>query len=195
MPPTKKILATTTFAIAVTFLSAYDAQARLGESFATFRTKIARNYKFKSERKNDQKTYYMFSLVTDPNSATSAPGYAGGMTVTVMNGHITGQSLALRLGENYEAGKSLASTRALDFVYEALGKPMPTNQQAIEKEREAYSSAIDQVLANTPQNLRYPGFNGVITLSQAPEQTVIIAATSDAAPPPGGPEPVNKANK
>jgi hypothetical protein len=51
------------------------------------------------------------------------------------------------------------------------------------------------VIGGSPQNLRYPGFNGVITLSLASDQSVIIAATPDAAPPPGGPEPVNKANK
>lgn len=176
-------------------LSGTEAEARLGETYAAFKAKAAKGFTFKSESKKDTRTYYMFSMALDPSTLQAAPGFAGGLTVTVVNGHVTGQSMVMRLGDNYEAGKTLATAHALDFAYEALGKPGPKNKEATEKEFQSYTSAIDKVLAGNPYNLRYPGFNGVITMSLSADQALIIAATPDAAPPPGGPEPVNKANK
>jgi hypothetical protein len=190
----KNILLTTTLLSSLTLIHCSWAEARLGESFQSFRVKAAKGFKFKSESKRDTRTYYMYSMSLDPNTTQAAPGFAGGLTVTVVNGKVTGQSMVMRLGDNYQAGKALATAHALDFAYESLGKPSP-NKESTEKEFQAYSQAIDMVMSGSPQNLRYPGFNGVITLSMAPEQGVIIAATPDAAPPPGGPEPVNKANK
>ncbi len=190
-----KILAATTISIALTLLQCSLAEARLGESFATFKVKAAKGFKFKSETKKDTRTYYIYSMALDATTMQAAPGFAGGLTVTVVNGHVTGQSMVMRFGDNYQAGKALATAHALDFAYEALGKPSPKTKESTEKEFTQYTSAIDQVMGGSPQNLRYPGFNGVITLSVSPDQGVIIAATPDAAPPPGGPEPVNKATK
>ncbi len=191
----RKILVTTTLSITLTLLFCSSVEARLGESFQSFKAKAAKGFKFKSESKKDTRTYYMYSMALDPTTTQAAPGFAGGLTVTVVGGRVTGQSMVMRLGENYEAGKALATAHALDFAYESLGKPSPKTKESTEKEFQAYSQAIDMVMGGSPQNLRYPGFNGVITFSLAADQGVIIAATPDAAPPPGGPEPVNKANK
>jgi len=190
-----KILAATTISLTLTLLQSSTAEARLGEPFATFKVKAAKGFKFKSESKRDNRTYYMYSMSLDAPTMQAAPGFAGGLTVTVVNGHVTGQSMVMRFGDNYEAGKALAVAHALDFVYESLGKPSPKSKDSTEREFQQYTNAIDLVMAGNPQNLRYPGFNGVITLSLSSDQGVIIAATPDAAPPPGGPEPVNKANK
>ncbi len=167
----------------------------MGESFQAFKVKAAKGFKLKAESRKDTRTYYMYSMSLDATTTQAAPGFAGGLTVTVVGGRVTGQSMVMRLGDNYQAGKALATAHALDFAYESLGKPSPKTKDATEKEFRAYTQAIDMVMGGSPQNLRYPGFNGVITLSLAPDQSVIIAATPDAAPPPGGPEPVNKANK
>jgi hypothetical protein len=189
------ILAATAISLSLTLLPSSIAEARLGEPYATFKVKAAKGFKFKSESKKDNRTYYMFSMSLDATTMQAAPGFAGGLTVTVINGHVTGQSMVMRLGENYEAGKALAVAHALDFAYESLGKPSPKSKDSTDREFQQYTNAIDMVIGGSPQNLRYPGFNGVITLSLASDQSVIIAATPDAAPPPGGPEPVNKANK
>lgn len=189
------ILAATAISLSLTLLQSSSAEARLGEPYATFKVKAAKGFKFKSESKKDTRTYYMYSMSLDAPTMQAAPGFAGGLTVTVINGHVTGQSMVMRLGENYEAGKTLAVAHALDFAYEALGKPSPKSKESTDREFQQYTNAIDLVIGGSPQNLRYPGFNGVITLSLASDQSVIIAATPDAAPPPGGPEPVNKANK
>lgn len=190
-----KILAATTLSITLTVLFCRAGEARLGESFQSFKVKAAKGFKFKTESKKETRTYYMYSMSLDPTTALAAPGFAGGLTVTVVGGRVIGQSMVMRLGDNYEAGKALATAHALDFAYESLGKPSPKTKESTEKEFLAYTNAIDMVMGGSPQNLRYPGFSGVITLSLAPDQAVIIAATPDAAPPPGGPEPVNKATK
>lgn len=195
MTQVTKILAATFISVGSLLLPSSTAEARLGEPFATFKVKAAKGFKFKSESKRDTRTYYMYSMSLDAPTMQAAPGFAGGLTVTVVNGHVTGQSMVMRFGDNYEAGKALAVAHALDFAYESLGKPSPKSKESTEREFQQYTNAIDLVMAGNPQNLRYPGFNGVITLSLSSDQGVIIAATPDAAPPPGGPEPVNKANK
>lgn len=176
----------------MTLLISTQSQARLGENFQAFKVKVLKGFKLKGESKKDIRTYYMYSMALDQTTQQAAPGFAGGLTITVVGGKITGQSMVMRFGDNYEAGKALATAHALDFAYESLGKPAP---KSTEKEFQAYAQAIDSVMTGNPQNLRYPGFNGVITLSMSADQGVIIAATPDAPPPAGGPEPVNKAVK
>jgi hypothetical protein len=179
--------------IAIAVLShPLPADARLGENFVDFRRTVLRNYRFKSESKKDVRTDSMYTLVVDQKSQEAAPGFAAGLTVSVVNGRITGQSMVLRIGDNYDAGKTLVTSHALDFAYEALGKPSTKNQDGSEKEFNAYSGAIDSVLAGQPQNLRYPGFSGVINIRGYGNGEVLITAKTDATPPPGGPEPVNK---
>jgi len=167
----------------------WPAQARLGENIGAYKSAIAPTFKYKSQSKKDARTDYMYTMVVDQKTKEAAPGFAGGLTVSEVNGRITGQSLVLRIGESYEAGKTLVTSKALEFAYEALGKPTP---RSTEKEFSAYSIAIDQVLAGAAQNLRYPGFSGAINITRFGDGEILITAKLDAAPPPGGPEPVKK---
>jgi hypothetical protein len=177
-------------ALAALFFAAnLPGQARLGETIGAYKSAIAREFKFKSQSKKDARTDYMYSLVVDQKTQEAAPGFAGGLTVSAVGGRITGQSMVLRIGDSYEAGKTLVASHALKFAYEALGKPTPAST---EKEFNAYSIAIDQVLAGAAQNLRYPGFSGAINITRYGDGMILITAKVDAQPPPGGPEPVKK---
>ena len=86
-------------------------------------------------------------MVTDANVQQQAPNFAAGITVTVVDKKIVGESMALRIGDNYATGKELATLHVMDFAYESLGKPAPASEAAANAELNEFSSAIDRVLA------------------------------------------------
>jgi len=155
------------------------AQARLGEPINSFKNKASASFKFKSETKKEDRCYFMFTMNLDDKTREGAQGFAGGLTLTVVDGKIVGQSMVLRLGENYEGGKALATLHCMDFAYESIGKPAPKSKQASEAEFSMYAAAIDQVLAGAPQHVKYPGFNDRITMSRTEDGNLLIAVTPD----------------
>lgn len=162
-------------------LACRPVEARIGEEFSRFKSKVERGFKLKSTTKKDNRTYYMYVMELDKTTQEAAPGFTGGLTLTVVGGKITGQSMVLRLGDNFDAGKTLAAAHALDFAYESLGKQNPKSKATTEKELTSYTNALAQVLAGAAQNIRYPGFNVKITMSKYGENGILIAAVPVAA--------------
>ena len=155
-----------------------SAQARLGEPFKTFKAKAETSYKFLKEDKKDDRTYESFVMILNEKLKASAPNFAVAETLTVVDGKIVGQSMMIRIGDNYEGGKAMAIIHAMDFAYESLGKPAPT-KDGVEKEYRQYEIAVTQVLAGLPQKIQYPGFKAKITLSRSNDGELLLAATPD----------------
>jgi hypothetical protein len=171
------------FAILSSFLClsfALKAEARLGEPIANFKARNAGHYQLKSEKKKDQSTsYYIFSLIIDKEQREAAPNLAGGITITVTNGHITGQSLALRFDSGSEAEKLLGVAHCLEFVYEAIGKRRPLTKTAQDNELNAFTAGVNQALAGSPQCVRYPGFHAKITLSRTTAGDLVVGVSPE----------------
>jgi hypothetical protein len=158
---------------------AESCQAKLGEPFGVFQARIITNYKFKAHSKKDDRDYYMYSMITDADTDVAAPGFGGGLTITVNRGLIVGQSMLLRIGDNAQAGRSLAALHTFDFAFESLGRPNPSSQTAIEQELRSYTNAVNKALAGAPQNIRYPGGGGKITIAKRADGALAIAATPE----------------
>jgi hypothetical protein len=154
------------------------ALARLGEDFTSFEGRIISNFKFKGKETKQNRSYYRYTMLLDKSTEQAAPGFDGGLTVTVENGLIVGQSMLIRMGENNEAGKALAALHTLDFAFESLGRPSPKTKQEVQRELQSYTAALSKALAGTPQNIRYADTPGKITVSKRPDGSIAIAATS-----------------
>jgi hypothetical protein len=159
-----------------------EAQARLGETFASFKAKAQSSYKLVKEQKKDDRTYESFSMIINDKLKESAPGFAVAETLTVVDRKIVGQSMVIRIGQNYEGGKSLATLHAMDFAYESIGKPIPKKEVA-EQEFKQLQIAVDEVLVGVPQHVKYPHYKAKITLSRSPEGELLLAATPDLSAP------------
>jgi hypothetical protein len=175
----QRMFAAATVAVAVVAGTACGAEARLGESYHAFKTKLERSYKFTKESKKDDRTYEMFTMIVDDATKAKAPGFGAGLTLTVVDGKILGQALAIRMGDNMEGGKAVAALHVMDFIYEAIGKPAPKSKDAAETEFQQFQSAIEQVLSGLPQHVQYPGFKARITLSRTADGELLLAATPD----------------
>jgi hypothetical protein len=194
MGTANRLLAPLIFSTLCVFTTS-GAQARLGESINNFRAKAAASFKFKTETKKEDRSYYMFTMTLDDKTKEGAPGFAGGLTLTVVDNKIVGQSMILRLGDNYEGGKALATLHCMDFAYESIGKPAPKNKQNSESEYAMYGQAIDQVLAGSSQHVKYPGFNDKITMSRTNDGDLLIAVTPDLSSDPAKPDANKPTNK
>ncbi|HEY9871075.1 MAG TPA: hypothetical protein V6D08_18055 [Candidatus Obscuribacterales bacterium] len=167
--------------MALGLASAQPAEARLGEDFAKYKTRVAKGFIATGEKKSGATVNYMFQLVVDQKQQLASPGYAAGITITAQNGKITGQSMAIRPGTNPFVGGTLAAIHGFAFAYEALGKPLPTDKLKAEMQFKAFSGAVTQAFMGNPQNLRYPGFPGMITLTRDPSGNLIVAARMEQA--------------
>jgi hypothetical protein len=174
------------FVICLSFLgNAEPAGAKLGESFQTYRAKILKSWRQEAEDVNGPKTNYRFSLIVAPEQESASPGYAAGLTITVVNGKVTGQSMAIRPGSNQMVGAAMATAHGFAFAYEALGKPMPADKAKSEEEFKNFSGAVGQAFTGRSQGLKFPGFSGLITVTRDNLGDLIVAATP--APAAGGP--------
>ncbi len=153
------------------------ASAKLGERFGPFQIRIVPNFKFQGQSNKGKRKYFMYTMILDKATEHAAPGFQGGLTVSVEDGVIVGQSMLLRLGDNADAGKALAAVHALDFTFESLGRPAPPSRMAAAEELKSYAEAVDNALSGTPQNIRYPGSPGKITLCRQEDGSLAIAAT------------------
>lgn len=168
------------FVVALAFLISgfAPAQAKLGEAFDAYKARIANAFTPAGQRGN----YYMFNMKVEPKEAMASPGYAGGLTVTVTNGKVTGQSLAIRPGLDALVGGTLAAMHGMVFAYEAIGKPLAKDKTQGDAEFKAFSTAVGQAFLGQPQNVRYPGYGGVITLSRDGTGNLIVACRNPGAP-------------
>jgi len=152
------------------------AQAKLGEDFAKYKARTAKGLIAAGERKNGDATNYMFQLAPDEKQQLASPGYAAGVTITAVNGKITGQSMAIRPGNNPIMGGTMAAIHGFAFAYEAIGKPLPTAKPQAEAQFKAFSDAVTQAFFGNAQNLKYPGFSGLITISRDGVGNLVVVA-------------------
>lgn len=155
------------------------AIARLGETVESFRSHTGKIYKFKNDSRKDNNHYYMFSMLLDAKQQEAAPGVAAGITLTTVNGRITGESMAVRLGDGSAAAKLFGLSKALEFAYSVLGKPASKNSKEAEAEFSAFSAAAEQALFGLPQNIRYRGYSSKITLSRTAAGDLVVAITPE----------------
>lgn len=158
---------------ATLFLSiCLPADAKLGEDLNAYKTKTASNI----VPTGQQGETYTFNLLVDPKQAMASPGYAGALTLYTTNGKITGQTLVMRPGMQPQIGPALAGLTGFIFAYEALGKEVPSDQKQRDAEMNAFGGAVTKAFMGQPQNLRYPGFPGLITVARDGQGNLVVAA-------------------
>ena len=138
----------------LTFSSA--TSARIGETISSFKAKNKNKYKFTGIVVQDEKKSYNFNLLLDSAKLKTAPGFGAGMSVNVKKGKITGESLAISLGQNAVAGHELAVDAACDFISDTIVRP-PLDPDKKQQERGLVSQAIFLAFAGKAQELKFPG--------------------------------------
>lgn len=181
MTPRVKAIAATLAFIVFVAVAPPQAQAKLGEDFAKYKARTSKGFLSTGEKKDGETTNYTFTLAPDTNQQKASPGYAAGITITAVKGKITGQSMAIRPGANPLLGGTMASIHSFAFAYEAIGKPLPTEKPKAEAQFKAFAGAVTQAFMGAAQNLRYPGFKGLITISRDGAGNLIVAARTEAA--------------
>lgn len=164
--------------LASCLLAATPGEAKLGDNFVAYKAKIIKSWAPAAEDTNGNKTNYRFTLLVAPEQQSASPGYAAGLTITVVNGKVTGQSMAVRPGSNQMVGAAMATAHCFAFAYESLGKPMPKDKSQSEAEFKAFSQAVGQAFSGKLQNIRYPGYSGIITVTSDGSGDLIVAATN-----------------
>lgn len=153
------------------------AEARLGQSFAQYKAQHLKNYKAAGEKKGKSGKHYLFQLSLSDKEKRMVPGFGEGLTITVLNGKITGQSLVINMGRNKLIGTDLAIAHGLAFVYESLGKPAPKSRFQASRDVQAFTGVVHAAMGGYPQTLRYPGYKGKATVKKDSNGNVIIAVT------------------
>jgi hypothetical protein len=162
------------------------AHARLGEDFAAFKVRILHVYESAGQQNNN----FFFKLKLTPRQQQLAPGYAVGITTTVINGKIVGESMACIAGNNHQLGSTLAALDAFTFTCEATGKPLPQEQKQAQAEFTAFARIVQQAFSGQPQAYSYPGYPNKISLEVDKTGRLIIACSpqeSQAQQVPSGP--------
>src|SRR5438105_2967198 len=130
------------FTILLVILTSQVAYARLGESFQGYKTRLSSISKLQAQTGDN----YMFELAVDPQVAASSSGYAAGATITVKDGKISGQSLAIRLGVNTYLASTLAASQIFNFICEAAGKPLPKDKSQLDSDIRPVNQAVTLAL-------------------------------------------------
>ncbi len=159
----------------------HEASARLGQALASYKQEQGKELVPIDKKEGERSTYYMFAMRIDPRQARVSPGYAAGVTITVVDGKVVGQSLAIRPGNNASKGADLARVHAFAFAYEALGRPVPKNREKAQREFDSFCQAVSLALSGQPQRIRFRGYQGRITVCQEQSGNLIVAATSSTA--------------
>ncbi|MBI4532902.1 MAG: hypothetical protein HY711_03060 [Candidatus Melainabacteria bacterium] len=159
-------------------LSPQAAKARLGESFQSYKLRVAKAFIAAGEKKTDNNINYMYKLAVDSQQTDTSPGYAVGITITCAGSKIVRQSMAIRTGTNPTAGTSMAALHGFVFAYEAIGKSVPADNDKASAEFQTFSEAVGQALSGKAQSLRYPGLSGAITIVRDASGNLIISAKS-----------------
>lgn len=154
------------FVIYSTLLTAANCcgpvQARIGQTSSDYMSSA--NTKFKLAKQTSTSLVYSILISEQENRVSS--GFAAGATISLRDGKVSGQSIAIRIGSNSYTGKVLAAAHILDFVYEAIGKSVAAmNKPSMEEEILKYKAAVTQAMAGRAQELRYKGFNYNIKIS------------------------------
>lgn len=159
------------------------AQARLGETFDAFLhrfTVASKSLKPLAQLPGVSTQNFTFEVNVSLEQKKASPGFAAGVTVTVSEGKIVGQSLAVKPGNNVTVGQKLAALHGFSFAYEAIGKTIPPTRDKAEIEYKAFCNSVDRACMGEEQFLRYPGYRALITIRTDPTTgNILIAATPE----------------
>ncbi len=174
-------------AIALSLLVALNvpAQAKIGMTAGDYMSHAPAKLKLAKQTPNA----LIYTVLIGENELKVSSGFAAGATISLRDGVVSGQSIALRIGSNIHTGKVLAAAHILDFVYEAIGKSLNgMNKPAMEEEVLKYKAAVSQAMAGRAQELRYKGFNYNIKITSNQEGSV-MAFILPGPPPSQGKKP------
>jgi hypothetical protein len=176
--------------LCISIYTSMSAYARLGEDFAAFKIRILKTY----DSAGQQNENFFFKLKLTPRQQQIAPGYAVGITTTVNNGKVIGESMACIVGDNHPLGYTLAALDAFTFTCEASGKPLPQEQKQAQLEFGAFAKIVQHALDGTPQSYSYPGYpckinilldkSGRLIIACSPQEPQSAAPTPQTLPPP-----------
>lgn len=160
-----------------------SAEARLGEDFGAFLnrfTKTTKSLKPLAQLPGVSTQHFTFEVNVPMDQKKASPGFAAGVTVTVTEGKIVGQSFAVKPGNNVTVGQKLACIHGFAFAYEAIGKSIPPTRDKAEVEFNAFCNAVDRACMGELQYLRYPGFKALVTIQRnSASGNILIAATPE----------------
>ncbi len=146
------------------------AQARIGMSYGDYISHAPAKLKLVKQTPSS----LIYTVLIGEQELKVSSGFAAGATISLRDGKVSGQSIALRIGSNMYTGKVLAAAHILDFVYEAIGKDVgKMNKPAMEEEILKYKAAVIQAMAGRPQELRYKGFNYNIKITSNQDGSVM----------------------
>lgn len=180
-----KLKAALALACVVSLSPVMSADAKIGDSIAAYRAKNANKYRFKSQDTRGAMTYYRFGYTVSPEEEAANSGFGVGITITVSGGKIVGQSMAIRMGSNYEEGRKMAARKALEFILEGIGKAKSTSPTEDAQQISSIRNALEQALVYSPQNIQFPGFPQRSKLSVSSEGDLLVAILPPPDAPPG----------
>lgn len=164
-------------------MSCPKAEARLGEDFGAFLnrfTKTTKSLKPLAQLPGVSTQHFTFEVNVPVQQKRASPGFAAGVTVTVTEGKIVGQSLAVKPGNNVTVGQKLAGIHGFSFAYEAIGKAIPPTRDKAEVEFNAFCNAVDRACMGELQYLRYPGFKSLVVIQRdSTTGNILIAVTPE----------------
>ncbi len=158
------------------------ADAKLGQDISEFIKKHKEQYKLRATTTQDDSSHYNLSLIVEDSERQAAPGFGAGCTVTARNGKIVGESMAICLGKDKFLGGQLASAYGLKFACEAIGRTIPGDKTAQERELEVFNKTTIEALSGVPKEIRYPGFESKIILSRGGDGILLIAVVRPVQP-------------
>lgn len=177
------------------------ADAKIGEPIANFQMRYKSLLKLRASQapgatqahgtsSGKEVRNFQFALLIEDSERQAAPGFGGGVTVTVKEGKIAGESIAFTLGQDHFVGGQLASSYGLKLANDAIGRTVPGDKIKEDREQEIFSRTSSIALAGSPQVISYPGYENRIILSRSDEGNLLIAIlkedTESGAKPPDG---------
>lgn len=169
-------LSVVSLVVGVNFFMPEPVLARLGQEFYEFKYKQIDSFKLNKIVLKDDLKFCSFSLLLNQEELKKAPGFKGGMTVTVERGLIVSQSLALNIGKNRVAGTKLASQQAYQFACESLGRSEKSNDLKTNHEKALFARAIELAMRGKPQELKFPHVVGKLVFKKSKSGDLLIAA-------------------
>jgi hypothetical protein len=191
MPKITRLIAS--FFLALIFITGIEpsAQAKLGESFATYQKRALKLFRFAGQTTTGNIVTYRYILVGDKIQEERVPKYAAGLTINTINGIIKDQTMLFRTGSNTQRGLALMVVHGLGFTFEALGMKLPEKKADADNQLKAFASAVERAYSGQAQLIHYPGYKGTIKIRRDSQADIVIEAYLDT---PASQNPTTKSN-
>ena len=155
-------------------LLANSADGKFGAPIETFKQKLGHSFTYLNAETKNNKTYQHFTLIVEEKVQRVNPGFSGGLTLTLENGKISGESFLVGLGSDRDLGQKLAGILCLNLAYEALGKPIPNSSKDQEIELNSYTRAVREASSGSPGHINYPGYSSQLIFSRTEKNELLF---------------------